>query len=421
MLRNYLLIAWKVLLRRKFFTFISLVGISLTLATLLVVTAFVDNIAHPPLPFLKTDRMLFVQTMMAKGGDNVMITNAGYGFHDKYVRHLPDIEAMTVLGSEIIDAYPGGQKVRMNVSYTEATFWHIMDFEFIEGGGFTEEDVVNVRNVAVISEETRTRFFGNTSALGKMLPIDGKSFRVVGVVKNVSATSFVYSAIWFPITIDFVPEARSEIVQGVGGGYRSIILAKSVNDIPRIKNNFQTMLSRVQIPTPPFTKMYGGATSILESHAMELLSMSDEDEDFGTRNSLALMIGVLVAGALAFMLLPAINLVNLNVSRILERASEIGVRKAFGASRRALVGQFVVENCILTVIGGAIGILLAELFFLWFAWIDFVPHTTFHINYRVVVYAIIMSLVFGLLSGVLPAWKMSRLPIVSSLKGGINV
>ena len=44
------------------------------------------------------------------------------------------------------------------------------------------------------------------------------------------------------------------------------------------------------------------------------------------------------------MLLPAVNLVNLNVSRIMERASEIGVRKAFGASSRALVGQFVVEN-----------------------------------------------------------------------------
>ena len=49
-----------------------------------------------------------------------------------------------------------------------------------------------------------------------------------------------------------------------------------------------------------------------------------------------------------FVLLPTVNLVNINVSRILERASEIGVRKAFGASRRTLVAQFVVENVILT-------------------------------------------------------------------------
>ena len=55
------------------------------------------------------------------------------------------------------------------------------------------------------------------------------------------------------------------------------------------------------------------------------------------------------------MLLPAVNLVNLNASRIMERASEIGVRKAFGASSRTLVGQFVVENVVLTLIGAALG------------------------------------------------------------------
>ena len=59
------------------------------------------------------------------------------------------------------------------------------------------------------------------------------------------------------------------------------------------------------------------------------------------------------------MLLPTVNLVNINLSRILDRASEIGVRKAFGASSRTLVGQFVVENLVLTLIGGAIGLLLA--------------------------------------------------------------
>ena len=59
------------------------------------------------------------------------------------------------------------------------------------------------------------------------------------------------------------------------------------------------------------------------------------------------------------MLLPTLNLVNINISRIMERASEIGVRKAFGASSRTLVGQFVVENIILTLVGGAFGLVLS--------------------------------------------------------------
>ena len=57
--------------------------------------------------------------------------------------------------------------------------------------------------------------------------------------------------------------------------------------------------------------------------------------------------GALLA-LMLFMLLPTINLVNLNLSRILDRASEIGVRKAFGASSRTLVGQFLIENLVLT-------------------------------------------------------------------------
>ena len=58
---------------------------------------------------------------------------------------------------------------------------------------------------------------------------------------------------------------------------------------------------------------------------------------------------------LLFALLPAVNLVNLNMSRIMERASEIGVRKAFGASSRTLVGQFIVENVVLSLVGGGLG------------------------------------------------------------------
>src|SRR5256885_1583041 len=71
------------------------------------------------------------------------------------------------------------------------------------------------------------------------------------------------------------------------------------------------------------------------------------------------LVAIIAAVALLFMALPTLNLVNLNVSRILERASEIGVRKAFGASSRALLGQFLVENVVLTLIGGALGLALS--------------------------------------------------------------
>jgi putative ABC transport system permease protein len=166
--------------------------------------------------------------------------------------------------------------------------------------------------------------------------------------------------------------------------------------------------------------MQAAAETNFGVQAQMFFGFDSEDKDYGKRDNTARMIALLMALALGFMALPAINLVNVNVSRILERASEIGVRKAFGASDTALVGQFIVENLMLTIIGGTIGVLLAEGVLMWITSSGFIANAVFHVNARVALYALAMSAVFGLLSGVLPAWKMARLPIVQSLKGGIN-
>jgi putative ABC transport system permease protein len=125
----------------------------------------------------------------------------------------------------------------------------------------------------------------------------------------------------------------------------------------------------------------------------------------------------LTIAAALFMLLPAVNLMNLNTSRIMERASEIGVRKAFGASSRTLVGQFIIENVVLTLVGAAIGFVLA-------AWLlnainasGVIQYAALHLNYRIFAWGVALALVFGLLSGVYPAWRMSRLHPVQALKG----
>mgnify|MGYP002363308891 FL=1 len=120
--------------------------------------------------------------------------------------------------------------------------------------------------------------------------------------------------------------------------------------------------------------------------------------------------------ALFFMSLPAINLVNINVSRILERSSEIGIRKAFGASSKTLVYQFVLENILLTLMGGALALIIAAVFLWWFNASHFIDYADLAINWTVVIVTIALSLVFGLMSGVFPAWRMSKLPIVEALR-----
>jgi putative ABC transport system permease protein len=129
------------------------------------------------------------------------------------------------------------------------------------------------------------------------------------------------------------------------------------------------------------------------------------------------LLAITIVGIL-IVLLPTINLINLNVSRIMERSSEIGVRKAFGASSRALVAQFVVENVLLTLIGAFIGFILSMFVLNAFNESGMIRYAHFAVNIRVFVDGVLLALAFGLVSGVYPAWRMARTRPVEALKGG---
>jgi putative ABC transport system permease protein len=125
---------------------------------------------------------------------------------------------------------------------------------------------------------------------------------------------------------------------------------------------------------------------------------------------------VSAAVALLFMSLPAINMTNLNIGRILERAPEIGLRKSAGASRRVLAGQFVFENIVLSALGGLIALAIAPLM------LGLLNDTLFTygrlgLDWTVFAAAFAFVLVFGVLSGAYPAWKMAKLEPAVALRG----
>jgi putative ABC transport system permease protein len=93
------------------------------------------------------------------------------------------------------------------------------------------------------------------------------------------------------------------------------------------------------------------------------------------------------------------------------------VRKAFGASSWTLVGQFVVENVVLTLVGAAVGLLFAALALSAINASGVIPYAHLGLNVRVFLYGLSIALFFGLFSGVYPAWRMSRLHPVKALRG----
>ena len=411
MLRNYLKVALKVLLRRKFFTAISLFAIAFTLLVLMVTTALLDHTLAPMAPETNADRMLFVTRALLRGPHSTWSSNAGYLFLDKYVRTLPDVEAVAVAteqGSAV--GFSNGAKVRSALRRTDGVFWQVLDFEFVEGGPFTAEDDHEARRVAVINEATRERYFGGAPALGRELEVANQTFRIVGVVRDVPFSRAISAAdVWVPIGTLRSDGYKTELL----GPFEGIILAKNRADLPRIQAEVQRRAAEVPLPDPKeYEHYYTGADTLFESAARNFTSSRDAEANVGW------VAAMLLLSMLLFMLLPALNLVNLNLCRILERAAEIGVRKAFGASSRTLVGQFVVENVVLTCVGGAIGLVLSAIALAVINRGSFVPYAQFGLNLRVFFYAILLSLFFGVLSGVYPAWKMSRLHPAEAIRGG---
>jgi putative ABC transport system permease protein len=414
MIGNYLKIALKVLLRRRFYTFISLFGIAFTLVVLTVAAAFLDHVfgAHPP--ETRADRTRGVYMIYTANATTTRtVTFPGYAFLDRYVRTLPGVERVSLLTfQEKVVTYKDGTRIEAYRKYTDGAFWQILDFRFLEGGPFTAKDDEERNRVAILNATTRQRFFGDQPAVGRTVEIDGERFRVVGVVEDVSYLRITpFADVWLPIGTIKNESYRTAFL----GNFMAVILAPRAADLPRIAEEYRSALARVESPTPGrFTVVSGGIDTPFGMLSRMLFSNKLAE------NRSPQLLGWLLGIAFLFMLLPTVNLVNISVSRILERASEIGVRKAFGASSRTLVGQFLVENMVLTLVGGLVGFLLAALVVAAINGSGLFPYARFTFNHRVFLYGFLLTLSFGVLSGVYPAWKMSRLHPVDALKGALR-
>ena len=413
MFGNYLKMAWKVLGRRRFFTFVSLFGIGFTLTTLMIVVTLADHVLAPSYPESRRDRTLVLEQISMSGDRSTWVSGPGYKFIATYARDLPGVERLSVYTRPRQAAtFRDGRKQTFDIRYTDAEFWRVMDFDFREGAAFTEADDRNAARVAVISESTRRRFFGDRPGVGETIDLDATAYRVVGVVRDVPWHRHdTVADVWLPLHTHRAPGFFDRLL----GGCTAAMLLEPGADVRQVQAAFRERLTRVEFPDPErYHTMLGLPMTPLERLAHETLHL-----EIGQTAPRRFILFSLLA-VLGFMLLPAINLVNINLSRIYERSSEIGVRKAFGAAGPHLVLQFVVENVVLCLLGGVIGLAGAFVILRAASLLPQLPFTEFHLNWRIFAAAFLLATVFGLLSGVWPAWKMSRRHPVAALKGGTS-
>lgn len=418
MLRNYLKITFAVLMRRKFLTFVNLFGAALTMLVLVVGFAMVESFVSPA-GAQEGQRQILSITEMAMDGRPVsfLLTAPGFSFYEDYIAPLetPDKTSYSMRPLET-SSYISGRKVTSQLRPTDAAYWEILDFELIEGRLLAADDVDQGRFVVVINEATADTYFPGESALGKAIIADTDSYEVVGVVANEPVTSLLaYADIWVPLTTN--QTYRNEWISGS----QVMLYIEDPSRKAAVKEELQQALADFVFTDDPAAVQRAVASAwtpleFLANGALPGFGGIETALDRHVEDRVPEFLAASAAIALLFMSLPAINMTNLNIGRILERAPEIGLRKSAGASRRVLAGQFVFENVVLSAFGGLIALAIAPLL------LGLLNDTLFTygrlgLNWTVFAAAFAFVLVFGVLSGAYPAWKMAKLEPAVALRG----
>jgi putative ABC transport system permease protein len=208
------------------------------------------------------------------------------------------------------------------------------------GEAFTEAEVTTSAKVAVIGETLATTLFPTGSALGESIVIDGTPFTVVGVLENQSSTGTTdaNSVVIAPIT------RIQKSYTGFGAVSTLSVEAIDSESVDAAEAEIEIMLNQLL-----------GQTEDDESYSISnqssLLETQEESAD-----SFTVLLGVVAAISL---LVGGIGVTNVMLVSVTERTKEIGIRKALGATRGAILGQFLAEAATLTLLGGVLGVVAA--------------------------------------------------------------
>ena len=446
---NYFKHALAMMREERLFSAIHSAGTAMAIAFTMVMAVVYYIKLAPIYPEVNRARTVYFQgiyIMMEKDGKTTGMT--GYSFSEKAFEEwfLPSKNyeycAPTLLAcgtgrvsTKSVEYVSKGKDDFMEVitNYTNADFFKIYEYDFLEGRPLTPQDVENKEAVCVISDDLAESYFGKgVSAVGKIIKDEDEvETRVVGVVRGANRlTPDSYAQMFQPYTL-LKTASREKPYAGI---YDIVVTVKDNAQLQALKQELDEFAARLT-QSGEMKANWGGEdlnqivrlTDRIETHPMHTLrSACTADSYEGVSNWQV----VKHFTGLLFILLfvPALNLCGIVAGRMERRSAEMAVRKTFGARRSTLLGQVISENLVLTSIGGIIGLVAAwfaiyglrtEILGLFFdsSTISSSPVVTGEMLFAPLLFvgAFVAVLLMNLLSALLPAWLSLRKPIVESM------
>ncbi len=398
MIKNYLKIALRNIKKYKGYSFINITGLAVGLACFILITLWVqDELGFDK--FHKKKDNLYLLTITHQNG--IVDRNVPYALAPLMADEYSEIDGFTRIyeyGNQVQSFFKyrpdNGPMVifnESNIDLVDKHFFSMFSFPFIKG---TAGNALKVQNSVVISEDIAEKYFGNDNPMGKILNLNNQ--------RNLTVTGVIH----IPDNSHLQPDFIIPLQQGLENDWTwrdpSYVLLSQKTNLLQFKDKIAGFMNKKM---PYNSRM---------SFQLGLLPITKVHLGFGGKTYVTIFFLV----AVFILLIACTNYTNLATARSANRTREVGLRKVAGARKGQLIKQFLTESVLTSLVSFLFSLILVWLF------LPLLNNLTnkqlsFYLiqNYSMILFLLPVILLVGILAGIYPAFFLTRLKPVDSLKG----
>jgi putative ABC transport system permease protein len=426
MLKNYLTVALRNILKHKFFSAINIAGLSIGITVCLLVGLYVaDDLSYDQ--FHHDAENIYRVGLSGKlAGQEINSTTTCTPLADALVQEIPGVESATRTWEWGNTIFKNEDKAFMepHVFMVDSNFFQFFSFELLEGD---PAKVLMEPNTVVMTRAMANKYFGNEPAVGKMINVgnDNQAYKVTGICAETPHNShFKFDAVLSGSNGDFF--RRLEWTNNSLYTYYRKNPKASIAEIDEklrvitIKNVGRELEKFLGMNFEAFEKN-GGKYAYFSFPMTDTHLYSTHLDHDASEHSDIKYVYVLGAIGIFVLLIACINFMNLSTARSAGRAKEVGLRKTLGSFRSHLIGQFLAESVIYTVIAAVVSLIAVYAFLPSFNLLAGKQLTFLSVLTGPFVLSIIgLVLVVGLIAGSYPAFYLTSFNAVEVLKGKLK-